>query len=44
MITPHIANTPEMGLELLEPFVAENVRRFCVGDELLAPVNVTLGY
>ena len=44
LITPHIANTPEMGLELLEPFVAENVRRFCVGDELLAPVNVTLGY
>ena len=44
LITPHIANTPEMGLELLEPCVAENVRRFCVGDELLAPVNVTLGY
>ena len=44
LITPHIANTPEMGLELLEPFVAENVRRFCNGDELLAPVNVTLGY
>ena len=44
LITPHIANTPEMGLELLEPFVAENVRRFCDGDELLAPVNVTLGY
>ncbi len=44
MITPHIANTPEMGLELLEPFVAENVRRFCDGEELLAPVNVTLGY
>ena len=44
LITPHIANTPEMGLELLEPFVAENVRRFCASDELLAPVNVTLGY
>ena len=44
LITPHIANTPEMGLELLEPFVAENVRRFCDGEELLAPVDVTLGY
>ena len=44
LITPQIANTPEMGLQLLEPFVAENVRRFCDGDELLAPVNVTLGY
>ncbi len=44
LITPHIANTPEMGLKLLEPFVAENVRRFCDGEELLAPVDVTLGY
>ncbi len=44
LITPHVANTPEMGLELLEPFVAENVRRFCDGEELLAPVDVTLGY
>ena len=44
LITPHIANTPEMGLALLEPFVAENVRRFCSGEELLAPVDVALGY
>ena len=44
LITPHIGNTPEMGLELLEPFVAENVRRFCDGADLLAPVDVALGY
>jgi len=44
LITPHIANTPEMGLALLEPFVAENVRRFCSGEDLLAPVDVALGY
>jgi len=44
LITPHIANTPEMGLELLEPFVAENVRRFCADEDLLAPVDVALGY
>lgn len=44
LITPHIGNTPEMGLELLEPFVAENVRRFCDGEDLLAPVDVALGY
>ncbi len=44
LITPHVANTPEMGLALLEPFVAENVRRFCTGEELLAPVDVALGY
>ncbi len=44
LITPHVANTPEMGLALLEPFVAENVRRFCAGEELLATVDVDLGY
>jgi hypothetical protein len=33
-----------MGLRLLEPFVAENVSRFCSGDVLLAPVDVALGY
>ena len=44
LVTPHVANTPEMGLALLEPFVAENVRRFCSGEGLLAPVDVDLGY
>jgi phosphoglycerate dehydrogenase-like enzyme len=44
LVTPHIANTPEMGLDLLEPFVEENVRRFCEGRALLAPVDVALGY
>lgn len=44
LVTPHIGNTPEMGIEMLEPFVAENVRRFCVGEDLLAPVDVALGY
>ena len=44
LVTPHIANTPEMGLNLLEAFVEDNVRRFCEGRELLAPVDVALGY
>ncbi|MBH99483.1 MAG: hydroxyacid dehydrogenase [Acidimicrobiaceae bacterium] len=44
LITPHIANTPDMGLDLLEPFVTENVRRFCAGEQLLASVDVNLGY
>ncbi len=44
LITPHIGNTPEMGIRLLEPFVADNVRRFCEGRELLAGVDVSLGY
>ena len=44
LITPHIGNTPEMGLKLLEPFVEENVRRFINEEELLAGVDVELGY
>ncbi len=44
LVTPHIGNTPEMGLALLAPFVEENVRRFVAGGELLAGVDVALGY
>jgi phosphoglycerate dehydrogenase-like enzyme len=44
LITPHIGNTPEMGIRLLEAFVVDNVRRFCEGRELLAGVDVALGY
>jgi len=28
----------------LVPFIEENVRRFSQGQELLAPVDVSLGY
>jgi len=44
LITPHIGNTPEMGLELLATRVTENVRRRAEGEELLGPVDVELGY
>lgn len=44
LITPHIANTPEMGRELLAERVADNVRRFAAGQDLLGPVDVDLGY
>lgn len=44
LITPHIGNTPEMGLALLAPFVEENVRRFVEQRDLLATVDVALGY
>ena len=44
LITPHVGNTPEMGLELLAVRVEENVRRFAAGEELLGPVYVDLGY
>ena len=44
LVTPHVANTPEMGLDLLTPFVEDNVRRFLEGRPLLAPVDISLGY
>ena len=43
-MTPHVANTPEMGLALLTPFVEDNVRRFLEGRPLLAPIDIGLGY
>jgi phosphoglycerate dehydrogenase-like enzyme len=44
LITPHTANTPEMGRVLLAARVRENVRRFAAGEDLLGPVHVDLGY
>jgi phosphoglycerate dehydrogenase-like enzyme len=44
IVTPHTANTPEMGRTLLAARVRDNVRRFAAGDELLGPVHVELGY
>lgn len=44
LITPHIGNTPEMGLALLATRVTDNVRRRATGEELIGPVDVELGY
>ena len=44
LITPHVGNTPEMGIALLNRRVTENVRRFGVGESLLGPVHAALGY
>lgn len=44
LITPHIGNTPEMGLPLLAERVSENVRRRISGEKLIGPVDVDLGY
>ena len=44
LITPHVANTPEMGLKLLARRVTENLRRYIAGEDLLGPVDVELGY
>ena len=44
IITPHVGNTPEMGLPLIADRVRENVRRWLNGEELIGRVNVPLGY
>ena len=44
LITPHVANTPQMGIQLLAKRIEANVRRFIDGDELLGPVDPALGY
>jgi phosphoglycerate dehydrogenase-like enzyme len=44
IITPHVGNTPDMGIKLLWARVRENVERYARGEELLGPVHVDLGY
>lgn len=44
LITPHVGNTPEMGIALLTAHIEENVHRYINGKELLGPVNVDAGY
>ena len=44
LITPHIGNTPEMGLPLLAQRVTDNVERRIAGLNLIGPVDVGLGY
>lgn len=44
LITPHVGNTPEMGLALLAERVTDNVARWLAGDELVGGVNLDAGY
>jgi phosphoglycerate dehydrogenase-like enzyme len=44
LITPHVGNTPEMGVPLLAARVRENVALFAAGRPLLGLVDVRLGY
>ena len=44
LITPHVANTPEMGLKLLAERVNENTRRYLASEPLLGPVDTEAGY
>jgi len=44
LITPHTANTEDMAKPLLSARIAENVRRFAVGEELIGVVDPRAGY
>lgn len=44
IITPHVGNTPEMGVPLLAERITANVHRFAHGEALLGAVDVDLGY
>ena len=43
-ITPHVGNTPEMGVPLLAERITINVRRYAAGEALVGPVHSDLGY
>lgn len=44
IITPHVANTPEMGAPLLFARIRDNVARYGRGEELIGPVDPDAGY
>jgi len=44
IITPHVANTPEMGLPLIAHRVRLNVERWIEDEELIGVVDVDAGY
>lgn len=44
IVTPHVGNTPEMGIPLLAAHITENVRRFGAGEPLVGRVDVRAGY
>ena len=44
IITPHVGNTPEMGLPLIAERVRQNVLRWIAGEELIGLVDVEAGY
>lgn len=44
LITPHVGNTPEMGVPLLAAHIEENVRKYGAGEPLVGLVDPDLGY
>jgi phosphoglycerate dehydrogenase-like enzyme len=44
LITPHVANPPDLEIDLLAARVEENVRRFAAGESLVGRIDPGLGY
>ncbi|MFZ9628624.1 MAG: D-isomer specific 2-hydroxyacid dehydrogenase family protein [Ilumatobacteraceae bacterium] len=44
IITPHVGNTPEMGVPLLSERITTNVRRFAAGESLVGHIDAQRGY
>ena len=44
LISPHVGNTPEMGVPLLAAHIRDNVARYAEGRELLGRVDPDQGY
>ena len=44
VVTPHIANTPEMGIPLLAAHIRANVRNWIAGRPLEGLVDPVAGY
>lgn len=44
LISPHVGNTPEMGIPLLAAHITDNVRRFAAGEPLDGVVDPDLAY
>ncbi len=44
VITPHVGNTPEMGIPLLAAFIERNVARWISGGEIEGVVDPIAGY
>jgi phosphoglycerate dehydrogenase-like enzyme len=44
LVTPHVANPPDLEIDLLAARVAENVRRFAAGQSLTGQIDPGLGY
>jgi phosphoglycerate dehydrogenase-like enzyme len=44
LVTPHVANPPQLEIDALAPRVEENVRRFAAGEELLGHIDLARGY